>query len=379
MGARYTPLIAVDISLLANESGGLTRYLRELLPALVRLSAGRCRWVLYGRDRSNVAPELLSAIDLREDRLPSDLGRVASLFTSMPYWAKQDMPDVFWGPAHRLPIWLPNSIKKVVTVHDLCWLLAPETMRPMTRVLDAFFMPRAVIQADRIIAVSNATRLDLVKQFPTLAHKVQVVHEGASPLPNPLPIEALVSWGLKQPYVLFVGTKEPRKNLARLLSAFAQVIRNKPPSTTSFYSPQLVLVGLGGWGKEIIAEEITRLKLGAHLHVLGRVTDEQLSTLYKYANCLVMPSLYEGFGLPLVEAMTHGTPVITSNVASMPEVAGAAGLLVNPLSVESIASAISCMLNKPGTRKYYSESAVHQATKFTWQQTALETLECLLN
>ncbi len=378
MHTRSTPLVAVDISLLASESGGLTRYLRELLPVVVGLSAGHCRWVLYGRDYHNVAPELLDAITLREDKLPSDLGRVISLFTSMPYWARQDMPDAFWGPAHRLPIWLPSSTKKVVTVHDLCWLSAPETMHTMTRALDAFLMPRSLEMAHRVIAVSNATKELLKVHFPTHASKVAVVHEGVSPLPAPLSVDHLASWGVNQPYVLFVGTIEPRKNLSRLLKAFAQVVHDKQHALPRTQQIQLVLVGARGWGGQQMIAEISNLGLMAHVRVLGRVTDEQLSTLYKHAVCLVMPSLYEGFGLPLVEAMAHGTPVVTSNVASMPEVVGAAGVLVDPLSVESIAAGIVQIVAHPYQRALLAAKTQAQAAQFTWQTAAEQTLAVLL-
>jgi glycosyltransferase involved in cell wall biosynthesis len=375
MGSRSIPLIAVDVSLLAGDAGGLTRYLRELLPVLVRLSAGRCRWALYGRSCHNLPPELLGSVALREDKLPSDLGRIVSLFTSMPYWAWRDMPDVFWGPAHRLPIWLPRRTKKMVTIHDLCWLLAPETMRPLTRTLDAYFMPRALQISHRVVAVSNATQEMLAVHFPASAHKVAVVYEGVRPLPAPLPIERLARWGVNRPYVLFVGTTEPRKNLSRLLRAFAQVIHKLPQAWSGTQALQLVLVGGRGWGGHPMDSEISSLGLDAHVQVLGRVTDEALSTLYQHAVCLAMPSLYEGFGLPLVEAMAHGTPVLTSNVAAMPEVVGAAGVLVDPLSVDSIASGIRKLMAHPSQVTQLKA----QAAKFTWQQAAEQTLTALLD
>ena len=220
MRSPSQPLIAVDVGLLAGNAGGLSRYLRELLPVLVRLSAGHCRWALYGRSGRNLPAELLGSSELREDRLPSELGRIVSLFTTMPYWAWRDMPDIFWGPAHRLPVWLPSRTRKVVTIHDLCWLVAPETMRPLTRALDAWLMPRALDISHRVIAVSNATREMLSGHFPGCAHKVTVVHEGVSPLPAPLPIEWLAGRGITAPYILFVGTREPRKNLGSPAKSF---------------------------------------------------------------------------------------------------------------------------------------------------------------
>lgn len=375
MRSPSQPLIAVDVSLLAGNAGGLSRYLRELLPVLIRLSTGHCRWALYGRSCRNLPTELLGSSELREDKLPNELGRIVSLFTTMPYWAWRDTPDIFWGPAHRLPVWLPSRTKKVVTVHDLCWLFAPETMRPLTRALDAWLMPRALDMSHRVIAVSNATREMLSGHFPGCAHKVTVVHEGVSPLPAPLPVEWLAGRGITVPYILFVGTREPRKNLARLLEAFAQVVRGLPQAVSGFKTLQLVLVGASGWGGHPINTEISSLGLNDHVQVLGRVTDEELSTLYEHALCLAMPSLYEGFGLPLVEAMAHGTPVLTSNVASMPEVAGAAGVLVDPLNVESIAAGIRKVMAYPAPKSQLKA----QAANYTWQRAADQTLTALLD
>ena len=375
MRSRSQPLIAVDVGLLAGDAGGLKRYLRELLPLLIRLSTGRCQWLLYGRSRRDMPIELLGSTDLREDKLPDDLGRVVSLFTTMPFWAWRDMPDIYWGPAHRLPIWLPSRTKKVVTVHDLCWLFAPETMRPVTRALDAYLMPRALEKSRRVIAVSNATKEMLSRHFPECADKVVVVHEGVSPLPAPLTVEWVERRGIRRPYLLFVGTTEPRKNLGRLLKAFAQVIRDLQQPIGGIQTLQLVLVGAPGWGGRPVDAEISGLGLDAHVHVLGKVTDEELSTLYKHALCLAMPSLYEGFGLPLVEAMAHGTPVLTSNVASMPEVAGATGVLVNPLDVESIADGIKKVM---ACRVQKAQLKALSAT-YTWQRAAEQTLIALLN
>lgn len=313
----------------------------------------------------------MPGITVRTDRLPHHAGRIASLATSLPYWSAQDRPDVFWGPAHRLPVWLPKSTASVVTIHDLCWLKAPDTMRAATRWLDATLMPRAIRRADQVIAVSTATAQDLKNAFPHAADKIVVIPEGVSPLPEPGAFEALQQIGIASPFVLFVGTLEPRKNLPRLLDAFAAIYREQRGC------PPLVIAGGAGWGGQVLQEKCQALGLQEKVKILGRVDDQLLSTLYRHALCLAMPSLYEGFGLPLVEAMSLGTPVLTSNVSSMPEVAGPAGLLVDPLSTESIKQGLKEMIGNKPSRDKRARAAIEQARLFSWSQSARATLEVM--
>jgi glycosyltransferase involved in cell wall biosynthesis len=360
--------IAVDASALFGPNNGIRRYLRELLPHVIPASAGS--WVLLGRDTLLSSPlgDVSAAIALRADHLPPAVGRVLSLATSQPYWAWRDAPDLFFGPAHRLPLWLPAATACVVTIHDLCWLKAPQTMRRTTRWLDATLMPRALLRADRIIAVSKATGDDLCNAFPTVAGRVVVVQEAAASLPPPLPAEALASCGLSGRYILFVGTREPRKNLLRLLDAFAYASKQATEPT------MLAIAGIPGWGGEDIEAHAAKLGIADRVCPMGAVDDATLATLYRHAHFLAMPSLYEGFGVPLLEAMVQGTPVLTSHSSSMPEVAGDAGLLVDPLSTEDIARGLLQLLNEPDLRNSLASKARAQAANFSWARAAHETL-----
>lgn len=364
--------IAVDVGSLATPGNGIARYLRALLPELWRESGTGHRWLLYGRTRPSTSVlgrvagvETMS----RSDRMPATLGRVAALGTSLPAWLLLDRPELFWGPAHRLPLYLPRQTARVVTVHDLCWRRQPDSMQATTRFLDTALMPRALRQADRIIAVSHATRTELLNWRPELADKVRVVHEAASELPDPEPVEHLARWQVRPPYVLFVGTQEPRKNLPRLLQAWRRIA----PSTPGI----LVVAGATGWGNIDLARLVAAANLEQRVRILGAVDDRDLATLYRHACCLGLPSLYEGFGLPLVEAMAMGTPVLTSNVASMPEVAGDAGILVNPHDVDAIANGLQRMLLEPGLRAALAARAPTQAARFSWQRAARETMAVL--
>jgi glycosyltransferase involved in cell wall biosynthesis len=358
--------IAVDASVQASQTGGIGRYFDALLRRMCTEGSPH-QWHLYGR-RNLVASQGAPA-RIHRDFWPADAGRILSLATTLPVWAAWHRPDLFWGPAHRLPLVLPCDTARVVTVHDLCWLRAPETMRTSTRWLDAALMPRAVAQADRIIVVSRATAADLCEAFPTAAERVVVVPAAAESLPAPGAADVLQALGVEPPYVLFVGTHEPRKNLERLLRAFARVCERMPRFG-------LVIAGGSGWGKRDGFDSLLAAPaLAARVRIIGRVDDRQLSTLYEHAFCLAMPSLYEGFGLPLLEALARGTPAITSNVSSMPDVAGEAALLVNPDSVDSIAGALLRMADEPGLRAALAGHAKPQAARFSWDRAAIATLQ----
>lgn len=366
--------VAVDLGAYAVADGGIARYIASMLDEMLKPAANPAtahQWFLYGRGRALQRLDERPGVATRSDHLPPNVGRIASLATSLPYWSHVDKPDVFWGPAHRLPLHLPSTTARVVTIHDVCWRKAPQTMRPITRTLDRWLMPRALQQADKVIAVSEATARDLRDAFSASADKITVVHEGASPLPPPQGFEALRAFGIESSFILFVGTLEPRKNLARLLDAFSLLCKERAQP------PLLVIAGGAGWGDQALQQRCGALGIVPHVKLVGRVDDQTLATLYRHALFLAMPSLYEGFGLPLVEAMSNGTPVLTSNVASMPEVAGEAGLFVDPLSTASIHEGMRELTGNALLRQQRADQALAQAQRFSWKQSAQVTLGVL--
>jgi glycosyltransferase involved in cell wall biosynthesis len=257
----------------------------------------------------------------------------------------------------------------VVTIHDLVWKHAPETMRPVSRWLDANLMPEAVRLADKVITVSKNTADDLLANMPFSEGKVCSIPLGVAVLAQPQLRESMASLGLQAPYILFVGTLEPRKNLARLLEAYSRL-----PNTLKL-SALLVIVGGKGWGGVDVVTLANQFGIGDRVRVFGYVSDERLAALYAHALFLAMPSLYEGFGLPLLEAMVRGTPVLTSHCASMPEVAGDAALLVNPHDVESIRKGLAEMLGNEKRREALVAQSKVNAERFSWDRATDETLK----
>ena len=291
--------------------------------------------------------------------------------TILPIWARQDSVDIFWGPAHRLPRFLPSNMSRVLTIHDLVWKHAGNTMRPISRLRERLQMPSAVKAADVIFAVSISTAQAAKAAFPRECKKLSVINLGVN-LPADCPSRSfLCQFGIQTPYFLFIGTLEPRKNLDRLLLAFSKLSEQEKGST------KLVIAGGVGWGNLNIDKKVREFGLDSYVHLLGYVDEDTLNTLYKYAEFLVMPSLYEGFGLPLVEAMAHGVPVLTSNNSSMPEVAGEAGFLVDPLDVDSISHGLSEMINNKTLRAELASKAKPTAENFNWDKSAQQFITAL--
>ena len=263
-----------------------------------------------------------------------------------------------------------RTCRSVITIHDLAflrypYLLTPESARYYGQV------GRAVRSADPVIAVSEATRQDVLELLHADPGKVTVVYEAASPDCVPLPpieVEAnRARLGLPERFVLFVGTLEPRKNLPVLLEAFARVWEE--------HRVPLVVVGRKGWLYEEVFRTRDSLGLKDEVQFAGSVSGDQLLHYYNCADCLVLPSLYEGFGLPVLEAMACGTPVIVSNVSSLPEIVGDAGLLVEPTDVEGLAAAIGRLLASTELRDELGKKALARSAQFSWERAARETLD----
>lgn len=226
-------------------------------------------------------------------------------------------------------------------------------------------------RAEALIFVSKATLLDAERILSAGPNLRRVVPLGVSPFPAaseppPSPPAQLSRLNVTPPYLLFLGTLEPRKNIVRIVHAFEQVAADHTDLT-------LVLAGKMGWHTQDIVSAIQHSPLQSRIRHLGFVTESDKATLLRNCAALVYPSLYEGFGLPVLEAMAAGAPVVTSNLSSMPEVAGDAALLVDPASVKAIAAAIQQILNDQAVQSRLSRSGPVQASSFTWDKMAAGT------
>jgi glycosyltransferase involved in cell wall biosynthesis len=269
-------------------------------------------------------------------------------------------------------LWTPCP--SVVTIHDATLWLFPK-YHPRRRILAMRpLVPLAARRAKAIIAVSASTKRDLVRTLGVPAEKVHVIHEAPAPQFQPLASGSALElvrrrYRLRAQFVLYVGTIEPRKNLMRLLEAFAMLRRR------GYTSHTLVLAGTQGWAGASVQRAIERLDLEDAVCLLGYVQADDLVALYNLASALIFPSLYEGFGLPIVEAMACGTPVVSSPNGSLAEIAGDAAELVDPTVVESIAAGLRRVLGDSQRQAELRAAGLQRARQFSWQRAAAQTRE----
>ncbi len=364
VGSGYR--IGVDARQLSTQVSGIGRYNAEVLSRLVDMGH---EWYLYSHRPLALGVWNSPNVHVRTAGISHTYLRMLWSQTVMPWWASQDGLDLFWSPLHRLPLVMPTGLALVVTIHDLVWRHAGQTMRPLNRWLDQSLMPHAIRASDRVVAVSASTAVDIEREMPFATGRIRTITLGAAELGESGPRESLAALGLSGPYFLFVGTLEPRKNLGRLLEAWSRL----PPGLGG--GAVMAVVGGAGWGGVNVQAIVAKLGLQERVRVLGFVSDQQLATLYAHALFLAMPSLYEGFGLPLLEAASRGVPVLTSDISSMPEVAGDAGVLVSPLDVDSIVKGLAQILDDPKFRSDLARRAVASAQRFSWDRSARRTME----
>jgi glycosyltransferase involved in cell wall biosynthesis len=286
----------------------------------------------------------------------------------------QAPPDVLFVPAHSLPLWSPAA--SVVTVHDLGYRRLPGAHGLAARLYRLWSTRLSVRAATRIIAVSEATRRDLVELEGVPLDRIQVVHHGVDPslrpVDDPTTIRAAQdAYGLPSKYFLYLGTLQPRKNLERLVRAHRHVVNSDPDA------PALVLAGQVGWLAEPILAEARRGSSAQHVKVLGYVDRAHLAAILSGAVAFVYPSLYEGFGMPVLEAMACGCPVMTSTSSSLPEVAGDAALLVDPLDETAIAEVLARLWRDADLRASLRARGFERVKQFTWARAARETMAVL--
>lgn len=284
--------------------------------------------------------------------------------------------DLIHGLAFAAP--LASSCPTVVTVHDLSFLRYPGAFRPFNRRYLSLVTKASTRRAARVIAVSASTRQDVITLCGVPAERVVVVPNGVTPEFRPAdPVEVAAfrqRAGLPERYILFLGTLEPRKNLVRLIDAYAR-LRPGGQSDGALAIPPLIIAGAKGWYYEEIFARVSALGLTGQVAFPGFVPVEELPWWYRGAAVFVYPSLFEGFGLPVLEAMACGTPTITSRASSLPEVVGDAAILVDPEDVEQLAEAMHRVLTTPDLAGQLRAASLRQASRFSWELTAAKTRE----
>lgn len=346
-------------------SAGINWYLHNLLAHLPEADPGIDYSVFLGEGRYAGPAQLRLCIS----RLPTHRPSVRILWEQavLPWLAKRIGVVLLHGPAFVGPI--ASRCPLVVTVHDLSFLFYPQGFRTLNQSYLRTFTRMSVQRARRVIAVSESTKQDLIRCYGLAQDRVDVVHNGVDASFRPMPAERVEAFrakrGLPERFVLHVGTLEPRKNAVRLVEAYARLPPTRPP---------LMLIGGKGWLYDEVFSRVEVLNLNSEVHFVGYVPAEDLVWWYNAADLFVYPSLYEGFGLPPLEAMACGTPVITSTSSSLPEVVGQAGQLVDPIDVQALAMAMEQVLADADMREKMRAAGLTQARKFSWRETAQGTV-----
>lgn len=369
------PLIGVDYTPAYEQTGGIGRYVRELLAALASLhDENRYRLFVAGSRPTSLSGQLGPRFAWRATRIsPKWLARLwHRLNLYIPVEAFIGRVDVFHATDFVIPPTLPRT-RTLLTVHDLSFVRVPESASPRLKAYLDEVVPRSVKRADHVLADSLATKLDIVDLYGISPERVEVLLSGVDPIFRPIHSANFASIRAKyhigeRPYLFAVGTVQPRKNYARLIEAVS-ILR------TGGLEIDLVIAGGKGWLEDPIYAALDQFRMRPYVHFIGFAAEEDLPVLYSHALCSVFPSLYEGFGLPILEAMACGTPVVTSNLSSMPEVAGDAALLVDPHDVEGIANGIRSVIEDSGLRQSLIYKGQDRAKLFTWEKSARQLLQ----
>jgi len=353
--------IGIDARLTYYSQAGISRYIQRLVQEATRLDPA-VEWAI---------------IQSRKDTCMLVEGRRVNAWTPCHHRLERWALGVELLP-HRLdllhsPDFIPPAFgagRTVITVHDLNFVHYPQFLTPDALRYYAGQIEWAIGRADHILADSHQTRQDLLDLLDAPPDKVTAVHLAADERFRPLPDLNLLRYDLEPGYILFVGTLEPRKNIPTLLMAYRRLLDRNATGAP------LVLVGRRGWLAGNIFETLERLQLGGRVRILDDVIGvESLVQLYNGAGVLVLPSFYEGFGLPVLEAMACGTPVVAADRGSLPEIVGEAGLLIEPEDPDGLAAAIERALADDLLRADLIKKGRAQAAKFTWKETARQTLQ----
>ncbi|MDI6858528.1 MAG: glycosyltransferase family 1 protein [Dehalococcoidia bacterium] len=363
--------IAIDAHMVGHQATGNETYTLNLIDALARLDGAGREYTVYvdRRGLSSLPPSLNGRVRVRVLPLHSPLVRIPFLLPVELWRRRADVAHMHY----ILPPVVPRCAT-VLTVHDISFERYPDFFSRSELLRARTLVPFSARRADVVIAVSEFTKADLVSFYGIDPEKIVVTSAAPAPHFHPLDDRRRIDavrreYGIDGPFILYVGNIQPRKNLRRLIEAFAAT------ACESDIPHRLVIVGKKAWLHSPVLEAARASRLSERITFTGYVPDKDLPALYNAADLFVYPSIFEGFGLPVLEAMSCGTPVITSNTSSLPEVGGDAAVYFDPLDAGDIARAIRAALADPELRSRLSARGLARAKEFSWAATARKTVE----
>lgn len=348
---------------------GIGEYAYELLLEFYKLAASRkgLKFSIYLKDLP--LADMPKASDFWEYKIVGPKKFWTRVGLPLALFSKSEKPDVFFSPTHYGPRFSP--MPTAISIMDLSFLHFPSLFIKKDLYQLTNWTRESAKKAKKIFTISNFSRDDIIKSYEVVKNKVVVTHLGIKPDLGTkiLNMDAFdKKYGIKNKYILFVGTLQPRKNIIKLIEAFSK-LKDKDIN--------LVIVGKKGWMYEDIIDSPTKYGVSDRTKFLDFVSNEDLPSFYKNALCFVLPSLYEGFGLPLLEAMKYGCPVLASNVSSLPEVGGDAAIYFDPQNADDIAEKLEKVVSDDKLRQDMVKKGYNQIKKFSWEKTAKETLKVL--
>lgn len=365
--------IAINTLPLYKTKVGMGRYVVELINR-VPLSDQKNQYIIYISQENktfftiptpNVTPQTVPAL------FTFPLLKIVWEQLFLPFSLRKNAVDLYHAPGFVLPFWKPKGMRYIVTIADMTFFTHLSYHTFFKKIYFQSCIPSSLKKADAIIAISENTKKDIIELQRINPEKIKVTLLGVDALFRPMTVQkytaTLKKYNIHGHYILFVGMLEPRKNVEGLLHAFSQLKDRK--------NHVLVIVGKKGWMYEKIFSLVKKLQLEQNVVFTGYVPDEELPALYSAATCFVYPSFYEGFGIPVLEAMACGCPVITSNNSSLKEIAGNAAFFIDPKNTEQIAEKIQVLLNSPKEREKRKDEGMKQAKKYTWDSFARRTKE----
>ncbi len=368
--------VAVDIRPLLTPYlsgvGFYTKFVLEYLLKQEQTSDFYFYWNSWKEIKTKLPPVFYQRGKVITTRLPNKLFSFSSAWLGINFW--QIQADIFWLPAINFIAW-PAGVKRVVTCHDLSWIIMPEFYSKRSRFWHWLTKAKQLYrQADLVLSVSFSTTEDLVDYLHIPEEKIKTIPLGVNPLA--LTADEILAvkekYNLPDEFVLYIGNIEPRKNIEGILSALSLLRKEKNKDIN------LVVAGGSGWHRGYFVK-IKKMMKADGVRYLGYITEKDKWALYHLAKFFVYPSFYEGFGLPPLEAMSQGCPVVTSHVSSLPEVVGGGGLLVDPYNIGQIAYAIDRLWHDEALRQELSMAGRLRSRDFSWQKTAELTAETLIS
>ncbi|MFA6888680.1 MAG: glycosyltransferase [Candidatus Woesearchaeota archaeon] len=363
--------IGINARYLQRKVSGIERYLQELIVNLSKIDCETEYYLFFNKHAPIPTLNLPPNFKIIISSFPANSQILRIIWDNLWLWyeIKKYNIDIFHGPAFFLPLLKPNKCKYVVTVHDITFIKFKEMFTWETYWYYNFFFNSTLRKADIVLCDSNSTKKDIMSYAPYFVEtNINAIHLGVKKenIISKRETEIKKKYNLSFPFYLFVGTFSPRKNILRIIQAWQK---------RKDLKIKLILIGKKGWLFEEIFTYIKESNLENDILFLDYIPEEDLPYFYYLAEALLFPSLYEGFGLPILEAMAYGCPVITSNISSMPEIAGDAALFIDPLNINEITKAMETIVQDKKLREKLIKKGYERVTKFSWQKMAEKTRE----